>query len=322
MPMSVFSRLAAAAAALMMLPAAVSAQAWSYTDGSGKTTILDHVPTRIVAHAWAAAGLMAYGIKPVGIYADGPIKDEPALRGVDLTGIEIVGEVWGEINIEKTAALKPDLIVGEWWPLEKTYSGFEKNTDGANSPVLELAPVVGVAQGNSVVAMIEDYGRLAATLGVDLAASEIASKKTEFEAALSEFQAAIAAKAGLKVLAVWAGADGLYVAAPAGSAELSDFLSWGLDLVVPEVPDDSGYWETLSWEQADKYQVDLIIVDDRVPTTRQTAEAQPTWTTLKAAAAGQVTDWPAFWIRSYDAYARELRELVAAINAADPALVE
>jgi iron complex transport system substrate-binding protein len=38
---------------------------------------------------------------------------------------------------------------------------------------------------------------------------------------------------------------------------------------------------------------------------------------MKAAEAGQVADWPAFWLRNYAAYARELGKLTAAINAAD-----
>ncbi len=304
----------------MLLPMAAlpaGAAEWTFTDDSGHTVSVDHVPERIVAHAWAAAGLMAYGIRPVGIYADGPVADEPALRGLDLTGITIVGEVWGEIDTEKVAALDPDLIVAEWWPLEKAYSGFEADTNPENEQVLQLAPIVGVTQGDSVVTMIEEYGRIAESLGVDLAAPDVAARKQAFDDAKAAFEAAIAAKPGLTVMAVWAGADALYVASPAGSAELSDFVRWGLDVVTPEVADDRGYWETLSWEQADKYQVDLIIVDDRSPTTMDTARSQPTWTLLKAAEAGQVADWPAFWIRSYEAYARELGDLTAAIEAAD-----
>ena len=49
----------------------------------------------------------------------------------------------------------------------------------------------------------------------------------------------------------------------------------------------------------------------------ETALAQPTWTLMKAAEAGQVTDWPAFWLRNYGAYASELDKLTAAIKAAD-----
>jgi iron complex transport system substrate-binding protein len=116
------------------------------------------------------------------------------------------------MNTEKVAALKPDLIVAEWWPLEKAYSGFEANTGGNTAPVLALAPIVGITQGNSVVTMIEDYGRLAASLGVDLGDPVLAARKAEFEQALAAFKAAIAAKPGLSVLAVWAGTDALYVA--------------------------------------------------------------------------------------------------------------
>ena len=38
---------------------------WTYTDGSGKTVELDERPTRIIAHAYAAAALMEFGIKPI-----------------------------------------------------------------------------------------------------------------------------------------------------------------------------------------------------------------------------------------------------------------
>ena len=81
--------------------------------------------------------------------------------------------------------------------------------------------------------------------------------------------------------------------------------------------DDRGYWETLSWENADKYQPDLIIVDNRSATTIVTATAQPMWTAMRAAAVGQVTDWPAFWLRNHAAYATALDKLTAAIEAAD-----
>src|SRR5690606_17167417 len=144
----------------------------------------------------------------------------------------------------------------------------------------------------------------------------------DFEAARAGFQAATAAKPDLKAVAVYAGADAIYFADPAGAAELLDLRSWGLDLISPEGVDAAGnnYFETVSWENADKYPADLILVDNRSASTLQTALAQPTWTLNPGAAAGQVTDWPAFWLRNYAAYAGELEKLTAAINAADPDL--
>ena len=191
--------------------------------------------------------------------------------------------------------------------------------DAADGTLIEqIAPVAGPAQGNSTVALIEDYEKLAALLGADLANPAIAADKAKFEAAKAAFQAAVTAKPGLTALAVWAGTDALYVASAAGSAELSDFVSWGLGLISPEIADDRGYWETVSWENADKYQPDLVLVDDRAGTaTRAAAEAQPTWTTIRAAAKGQVGDWPAFWMRNYKVYAEQLDKLTATINATD-----
>lgn len=312
---------ALAAAALAVVLASVSgaafAQSWTYTGGSGETVTLDHVPTRIIAHANAAAGLIPLGIRPVGIYVDSPVADDKSLEGLDLTGIEIVGEAWGEINVEKVAALKPDLIIAEWWPLDNAWSGLEGEGKDTFNQVSKIAPVTGPAQGKSIVTLIEDYEKLAASLGADLATPQVAVDKAAFEASLAKFKASVAAKPNLTVEPIWAGTDALYVAATGGAAELQDFASWGLKLIDPEIADDRGYWETLSWENADKYQPDLVIVDNRQKTTIETAKAQPMWTSLKAVVAGQVTDWPAYWLRNYAAYAGALDKLTAAIDAAD-----
>ena len=305
-------------AALTLLPITASAAPWTYTDGTGNTVTLDEVPTRIIASQDAAAGLIALGIRPVGIYADSPVAEAKALQGLDLTGIEIIGQAWGEVDIEKAAALAPDVVIAEYWPLDAVWSGGEAVVN-ALSP---LAPITGVTQGDSILTLIEDYEALATSLGADLSKPEIATDKAAFETSLAAFKAATAAKPDLTALAVWAGPDALYVAATAGAAELMDFKAWGLNLIDPEVADDRGYWETLSWENADKYQPDLIIVDNRSATTIETAKAQPTWTLMKAADAGAVTDWPAFWLRNYKAYAGELDKLTTAINAADENLTE
>lgn len=307
------SRTIAAFALSALLAGAAAAEPWTYTGGSGETVTLDDTPVRIIASQDAAAGLIPLGIRPVGIFADSPVADAKALEGLDLTGIEIIGEAWGEVNIEAAAALEPDLIVAEYWPLDRVWSG---GADVA-AALQPLAPITGPEQGASIITLIKDYENLAESLGADLSASQVAADKAAFEAARDRFSSALAAKPGLSVLAVWAGTDALYVAATAGSSELTDFASWGLKLIDPEVADDRGYWETLSWENADKYQPDLIIVDNRSAATMETARAQPMWTAMRAAAAGQVADWPAFWLRNYAAYAGALDELTTAIEAAD-----
>ena len=171
--------------------------------------------------------------------------------------------------------------------------------------------------------MIEDYAELATSLGVDLDDPEVAVARDRFDAAVAGFEQAAAAKPDLSVLAVSPATEGLYVAVPEHAAELSDFVAWGLGLIVPERPDPGfEYWETLSWENADTYQADLIIVDQRdYPANLELAEDQPTWSSLTAAEAGAVAVWPAYWVRTYDAYAGALEELTGAIDAANEDLV-
>ena len=290
---------------------------WTYTDGSGTTLTLDAPPERIVAHAGSAAAMIPLGIRPVGIYADQPIADDPALKGLDLTGIEIVGQEWGVINVEKVAALEPDLILAEWWPLESAYSGMEEAT-GAKEAMLKIAPVAGPAQSTSIVGLIEDYEDLATSLGADVDSPAATEAKAGFEASLAAFKSAVAAKPNLSVLAVSPTVDAIYVAAPAGAAELSDFVSWGLQITAPAVADDRGYWETLSWENAGKYQPDLLLIDDRYGTsTLDAAQQQPTWDLMKAAEVGAVVDWPAYWLRNYADYSAELDALTTAVTKAD-----
>jgi iron complex transport system substrate-binding protein len=297
---------------------------WSYVDGSGTETVLDEVPVRIVAHGSAASALIPLGIRPVGIYADAAVEDDLGLRDLDLTGIEIVGEEWGVINLEAVAALEPDLIISEWWPVEEAYSGLEAETGGANDQLRELAPVVGVAQGPSIVTMIEDYEELAASLGADLDATDVATSRTRFDDAVERFRTAVAAKPGLTALAVSPTPESLYVAVPEHAAELSDLVGFGLDVVVPDEPDPGfEYWQTLSWEEADRYQADLLLIDERgYPDNLAEAERVPTWTSLTAAAAGAVAVWPAYWLRNYDDYAAALEQLADAVEAADADLVD
>jgi len=297
------------------------ADEWSFTDGSGQTVTLDEVPADLVMHASSAAALIPLGIRPVALFADQPVADDPQLRGLDLDGIEIVGEQWGQVNIEAVAALDPDLIVAEYWPIEGGYSGMEEGS--THDLMTDIAPVVGVEQGPSVAAMIRDYERFAESLGADPDAPDIAAERARFEDAVEAFTDALEAKPDLTVLAVSPSPEALYVAVPSGSAELSDFVSWGMHVIEPEPDPAFPYWETLSWENAATYQADLIIVDDRRGDTGLAAALeQPTWQLLDAAAAGAIADWPAFWLRNYTAYADQLEELTAAVAAADEHLVD
>ena len=298
--------------------------AWSYTSGDGETYTAAEVPTRIIAEASSAKALMEFGIQPVGIWASNPIEEDVSLRGVDVSGIEVLGEEWGKIDVEKATELQPDLIVGDWWPVEKAYSGIEAGVEERSKKIADLAPVVGVSQGTSIVDLAEGYEKLAESLGADVTAAPIAANKEKFEAAVERFKQAVAAKPGLSAAAMSPADDLLYVANPQYAPELLDFQTWGLDVLNPAKPDPGfPYWENISWENADKYQPDLILWDGRSYTEAANAEwgkKQPTWFSIKAAKAGSVVAWPAYWLHTYGHFAAELDKLTEAISTVDPAV--
>ncbi|GIF75599.1 ABC transporter substrate-binding protein [Asanoa siamensis] len=301
---------------------AAAAGPWSFTGGNGQTVKADKAPTRIIAHAGEAAALMSFGIKPVGIYSDEPVKTDPNLKNLDLTGITILGEEWGKIDVEKAASLAPDLIVGDWWPAEKAHSGMEEGVDEKSKKLAELAPVTGVSQGKSIVELADGYEQLAKSLGAKVDSPEIAANKKRFEESVAKFKEAVAAKPGLSVAAMSPADDKLYVANPEYAPELLDLKSFGLDVLAPGSPDPGfPYWENLSWENADKYQPDLILWDGRsfTPTANdEWGKKQPTWFKIKAAKAGATVAWPAFWLHTYGDFATELDKLTEAVKAADP----
>ena len=298
---------------------AASSRPWSFTSGDGTTVKTDSTPRRIIASGAEAAALMSFGIKPVGIYANTKVTEDPNLKDLDLSGITILGETWGEIDVEKAASLKPDLIVADWWPAEKAYSGMESGVKAKSKKLLDLAPIVGVAQGDSIETLAQGYEKLAVSLGADVDDPKIAADKQAFEVAKVAFKKAVAAKPGLTVLAVSPSDDLLYVANPKYAPELLDSQRWGLDVINPDKPDKGfPYWENLSWENADKYQPDLLLIDDRAyASTVKQGEKQPTWSNIKAAKAKAYVPWPAYWMHTYGDYATQLTQLTAAIQKAD-----
>ena len=302
--------------------AEAASEQWSFTDGSGKTVQLDQRPQRIIAHAYSAAALMEFGIKPVAIYADGPVDSDVGLENVDFEGVEIIGEEWGKIDVEKAAALDPDLIVADYWPVEKGYSGMENGVEEKSKKIAELAPVVGPAQGDSILDLIEGYEKLAAALGADVSTGAAGEAKANFEEARASFTEAAEAKPGLDVLAISPYDDKYAVAVPEHAPELLDFQAWGLDVIDPAKPDPAfPYWQTLSFENADTYQPDLLLFDDRnYPQNLTTLKQQPIAKSIKAFAAGAHTTWPAYWLHTYSDYAKQLEQLTEAINDADPAI--
>ena len=116
------------------------------------------------------------------------------------------------------------------------------------------------------------------------------------------------------MLAASGGYDELFVAWPPGFGDLAYYQELGMPIVEPEEhPGADGYWETLSWEQADKYDVDMILVDVRSGSLDDLlAQAPDVVARLPATEADQLVVWPAAYAMGYGNVAEIIDGLAAA----------
>ncbi|WP_310738198.1 ABC transporter substrate-binding protein [Microbispora sp. H10949] len=297
--------------------AGASAGAWSFTDDRKETATAAGVPARVVAFTGTAAALADYGLqdKLVGVFGETKRADgspEPQAGDLDVDKVTILGNVWGEFNIEKYAALRPDLLVTHMYDPGALWYVPDESKD----KIVKLAPTVAVSAARvPMTETIERYAALAETLGADLKSPGVAQAKARFEAAADSVRKAVAENPGIKVMAASGSPDVLYVSNPKVNTDLMYFAELGVEVVEPEKPGDGGYYENLSWENAGKYDADLILLDNR-PTALQPKdlEAKPAWPKLPAVKAGQVAAWDPVPRFSYAGAAPILENLATAIR--------
>lgn len=290
---------------------------WSFTDDRGITITLPKRPERIIAQTTSAAILWDFGIRPVGVFGPARLPDGTSdfqAGEIDFDSVEILGD-YGTLDLEKMVELDADLYV------DLTFGGnaLWYLTEDELGQVEAIVPTLGISmQGISVLESISRFEELAVSLGADLQSPEVFAAKIEFEDAEEELKAAIAEKPGLSVLVVSPAVDTLYVASPDFMVDLYYFRDLGLDIVVPDTDD---FWELLSWEQANKYPADLILVDARNDQIVQEVEAVGTWESLPAVKANQLGPWYAGAPYSYARLAPIMVELAGIIREADADLV-
>jgi iron complex transport system substrate-binding protein len=284
---------------------------WKFTDDRGVEVSLDGPPRRIVAHEYALAAMWDYGIRPIGVYGSVSISDQPIFAGLDLDGVESVGEVWGEVNLEALAALQPDLIVSTYWPSQKLLGGVKDQKVEAKMEA--LAPFVGINAQVPATTTIERFEDLAGALGGDVQSAEIKSTRASFENAVGSFRRAVEAKPGLRAMAVYADPEALYVGKTVDYSELREFEGWGLEFLSGEGSDP--YWEIVSWENADRYPADLILHDSRAhaPSLDELTDI-PLWNELPAVGANQLAPWHMEEAVSYRLFTEHIEELTAVIE--------
>ncbi len=77
---------------------------------------------------------------------------------------------------------------------------------------------------------------------------------------------------------------------------------------------DDYYWEILSWENADKYDADVILNSQRGSYSTEQLEEQPVFGSLAAVEAGQVHPWK-FKSMDYPSLTSYMTELTDWLNA-------
>ncbi|WP_329130455.1 ABC transporter substrate-binding protein [Streptomyces sp. NBC_01476] len=289
---------------------------WSFTDDRKQTAKKGSTPAKLVAYIGSAAALHDYGIECTGVFGPTTLKNgspDAQAGGVDVHKVTVIGNTWGEFNIEKYAALSPDLLISHMYEAPTLWYV----PDESAKKILALAPSVGInVAGVPLTTPLQRYAELASSLGADMSSGPNAAQKARFEKASADLRAAVKAHPGIKVLASSASADSFYVSTPAAACDLSYYKSLGVDFIVPDKV-EGGFFETLSWETADKYKADVVMLDNRTATLQpKDLTAKPTWAQLPAVKAGQVLGWPSEPIFSYDKCAAQIEVLTQAITSA------
>ncbi|MGW6027198.1 ABC transporter substrate-binding protein [Streptomyces sp. NPDC055099] len=291
------------------------AKSWSFKDDRGKTAKADHTPKNIVAYISTAAALHDYGVTCTGVFGPSkPVdgKPNPQAGDLDVDKLTSLGESFNQFSIEKYAALKPDLLVSNMFPPPALWFVPEEST----KKIEALAPTVGINGARaSLLEPLKRYTELAEALGGDLESEKVRAAKARFDKAERRLRKAAKANRGLKVLAMTGDADQFYVAVPDSYCDLNYFKDLGVEFVEGKKSDEWGFWEFLSWENADKYHADLIMMDNRSSALPPKELAKkPTWELLPAVKAGQTVPWSMEERYSYAGFAPVLEQLAAAIE--------
>ncbi|RAG80992.1 ABC transporter substrate-binding protein [Streptacidiphilus pinicola] len=298
--------------------AAASRGTWRFTDDRGATVSLPHAPTRVVAYTGTAAALHDFGAadRVVGVFGPTKLADgrtDPMAGQLDVAKLTVLGNAWGEFDLEKYAALRPQLLVTDMWqPKQLWYV-----PDATKDKIAALAPTAGISIAHvQLPEPLRRHEELARLLGADLTAASVVAAKQRFQQAVETLRRTAKARGGLKVLAASAGADLLYVSDPAVYPDLAYYRSLGVELIAPDKV-QGGFFESLSWENADKYGADLILLDSRSSALQpKDLTGKPTWRQLPAVKAGQVVPWLSEVRFSYAGCAPLVEQLAGALDRA------
>ena len=293
---------------------------WSFKDDRGTTVKLDKVPTAIVAFTGVAAALYDYGIEVKGVF--GPTKTPDGKADVqagdmDVSKLTIFGNKFDSFNVEQYAAFGPEVLISTTFDDAGTLWYVP---EASKDKIAKLAPSVAVSvYDRQMPEPLQRMAELAESLGADMKSAKVVEAKKKFETAAERLRKAAKARPEIRVMAGSAAQDVFYVSGSNFSIDLEYFKALGVNLVEPseEAKKPTGGWfETLSWENVDKYPADVIIMDDRASTIQPADITEATWKKLPAVKAGQVIARSPEPILSYDKCTPLLDNLAEAIEKA------
>ncbi|MFF4903446.1 ABC transporter substrate-binding protein [Streptomyces sp. NPDC001260] len=301
--------------------AAAKSGPWSFKDDRGQTAKADKVPSNIVAFVGIAAALYDYGIQAKGVFGPTKTKDGKAdvqAGDMDVSKVTVLGNEWGQFNIEKYAALAPDALISTMFDDAGTLWYVPEES---KKKILAVgAPSVGISvYDRQLTEPLQRMLQLAKSLGADTASSKVKAAKKAFEDAAARLRAATKANPDIKVMAGSASQDLFYVSGSNLSIDLEYFKALGVNLVEPPEKAKAkggGWYESLSWENVDKYAADIIMMDNRTSAIQPADITEATWKKLPAVKAGQVIARNPEPILSYDKCTPLLTSLAEAIEKA------
>jgi iron complex transport system substrate-binding protein len=293
---------------------------WSFKDDRGKNVQLDKAPANIVAFTGVAAALYDYGVSVKGVF--GPTKTQDGKPDVqagdmDISKVTILGNTWDQFNVEKYAALAPDVLISTMFDSTGTLWYVP---EASKDKIAKLAPSVGISvYDRQLTAPLQRMWELAESLGGDMKAAKATDAKKRFEEASERLRKAAKAHPDIKVMAGSASQELFYVSGTNLSVDLEYFKALGVNFVEPPEKAKAkggGWFESLSWENVDKYAADIIMMDDRSSAIQPANITEATWKKLPAVKAGQVISRSAEPILSYDKCVPLVENLAKAIETA------
>ncbi|GGL70929.1 ABC transporter substrate-binding protein [Streptomyces fumigatiscleroticus] len=300
--------------------AAAKSGPWSFKDDRGTTVKLDAVPTRIVAFTGVAAALHDYGIEIEGVFGPTTTKDGKAdvqAGDMDVSKLTVFGNVWDQFNVEKYAAFGPQVLITTTFDSAGTLWYVP---EASKDKITKLAPSLAISvYDRQLTKPLQRMWDLAESLGADMTAAKVTDAKKRFEEASERLRKAAKARPEIRVMAGSAAEAVFYVSGTNLSVDLEYFKALGVNFIEPseKAKEKTGGWyETLSWENVDKYPADVIMMDDRSATIQPDAITEGTWKKLPAVKAGQVISRSPEPILSYDKCVAMVENLAKAIESA------